>query len=339
MKDKMRLLFKKTFKQFAYSLGGGLFGIANKFVSNKSLTVFVFHDVTDEPSEFSSLYHLNVTPRLFDFQIQFIKKNFNIIGPDDFLQSKIPPKAALITFDDGFSNYFTHAVPILRRHEVPSIIFLNMEPIKGAVFWSGLITYLCEKRKDFKDYLKSSLQIRTSKKPLFLYCSRDVVGSYIKRTGDSFEKEVSRFVGEFATEKDIMEASTSPFIFYGNHLYNHDVPLLLSDEALLCSYFKNVEELKKYTNYRDMFSFPFGQPGTCYSDEQVNLLLRSGAKKIFSTNGLVNHDVSSSYLHRIPLDSFNDSAAKIWFQICRNSFRKNKHDCLKGVNEDRNNNC
>lgn len=87
-----------------------------------------------------------------------------------------------------------------------------------------------------------------------------------------------------------------------------------------------------------MFSFPFGQPGTCYSDEQVNLLFQSGAKKIFSTNGLVNYDISSSYLHRIPLDSFNDSAAKIWFQICRNSFRKNKDDCLKGVNEERNNN-
>ena len=159
MKDRMRLLLKKTFKQFAYSLGGHLCGIANKFVSNKSLTVFVFHDVTDEPSEFSSLYHLNVTPKLFDFQIQFIKKNFNIVGPDDLLQSSIPPKAALITFDDGFRNYFTHAVPILKIYEVPSIIFLNMEPIKGTIFWSGLITYLCEKRQDFRDYLKIDWQI------------------------------------------------------------------------------------------------------------------------------------------------------------------------------------
>jgi len=288
-----------------------------------SLTVFVFHDISDEPSEFCAKYGLNVSPALFEYQIGFIKNEFNIISSDDLLEARIPPKAALITFDDGFRSYFKNAVPILKKYSVPSIIFLNMEPVEGAIFWSGLITYLCERKEDFRDYLKSNLLERTTpKKPLFLYCSRNLVDSYIKKAGESFEKEVSQFVGEFATEEDLVEASVNPLIFYGNHLFNHDVPILMSNEELLMSYSQNYDCLIKYSNYRDMFSFPFGQPGTCFRKGQVDLVIKNGAKKVFSSAGNINWNVSSLYLDRITLTEFHNSDSRIWFQIFQMSFRK-----------------
>lgn len=290
-------------------------------VLKNALSIFVYHDISDEPREFSRTYQLNVPPALFDYQIRFIKNHFNIISPDDLLESRIPPKAALITFDDGFRSFFTDAVPVLEKHKVPTIIFLNMEVVKGKIFWSGLITYLCEKKEDFREYLKSSLSKKTNRKPLFLSCRRNLVDSYIKKTGESFEEEVSRFVGEFATEKDLVEASLSPFVFYGNHLFNHYVPLLMSDDELMESFVKNIDELKKYPNYRDMFSLPFGQPGSCFSERQVDLLLKNGAKKVFRSSATINYDTTASYLDRISLTSYHNSSEKIWFQIFQHRLR------------------
>jgi hypothetical protein len=282
----------------------------------------VYHDVSSTPCQFSCSYDLNVTPEIFDYQLNFIKNNFNIISPDDLLEKKIPKKAALITFDDGFKSYFKNAIPILEKNKVPSIIFLNMEPVKGGLFWSGLITYLCTKREDFKDYLKKKLPEESKRKTLFLNCSTELVENYLEETGKSFEKEVRDFVGEFADESDLEKASGNPLVFYGNHLFNHHVPLLLSNEELIDSVLKNENELRNYSCYRNMFSFPFGQPDTCYSEKQIDLLFANGISKIFSSNGRINYNCASDYLYRIPLSSFNNSSAKIWFQIFQKEIRK-----------------
>lgn len=315
-------LKRKVLKPLVMSAAGLIFKITDNHSLERSLTVFVYHDVTDYPSEFSRQFSLNVNPSVFEYQINFIKSKFNIISPDDLLSHRIPPKAALVTFDDGFHSYFKNAVPILEKYKVPSTLFLNMEPVRGGIFWSGLITYLCEKEDDFKKYTKKSLPEKVHEVPLFLRCSREIIESFISETGKSFEKEVSVFVGEFATEEDLRDASGSPFIFYGNHLFNHYVPLLLSDGEFLESYSKNAVELKRFPNYRNVFSFPFGQPGTCYSYDQVKLLFANGVKKIFSSSGFINPDILSPYLDRVSLTSFHSSPARIWFQVCQKSFRK-----------------
>ncbi len=293
----------------------------NNAVLKDALTVFVYHDVSDNPSEFCSSYDLSVSSEIFEYQIKFIRDHFNVIGPDDLLAQGIPSRAALITFDDGLRSYFTTAIPLLEKYHMPSIIFLNAEPVKGGLFWSGLITYLC-KKESFVEYVEKRNGSSDSASPLFLSCDRELVKTYLRESGEPVEHTVREYVGEFAFESDLAEASGNPLVYFGNHLYNHDVPLLLSDEELLASYMENETALKKYSNYRNMFSFPFGQPETCFSESQVSLLLHNGADKVFSSIGSINADSSSSYLHRIPLNSFNRTPARIWFQIYNRTLRK-----------------
>jgi peptidoglycan/xylan/chitin deacetylase (PgdA/CDA1 family) len=285
------------------------------------LTVFCYHDVSNSPSEFSSNHNLNVSPEVFEFQIRLIKKYFNIIGPGELQHSRIPKRAALITFDDGFKSFFLNAIPILEKYQVPSLIFLNMEPVKGKIFWSGLITYLCEKRPDFAHHLKHRVEKEFSDRSLFLLCSNDIVMSYLEKAGENFEKEVSQFVGAFADEYDLKNAARCKNVYFGNHLFNHHVPLLMSDNELLQSFEENDKELGKYPNYINMFSFPFGQQGTCFSDKQVELLLEAGVKKIFHSSGTINSIPNDVYLDRIALSSQQNSLSKFWFYIVKRSFR------------------
>ncbi len=317
--DKTNIMshLKSIIKTF---IGIGFLPIGKKFTKNK-LTVFCYHDVTHNPSEFSDKYHLNVPPNIFEYQIDFINQKFNVINPDDLLSDRIPSNAALITFDDGFKSYFENAVPILEKYNTPSIIFLNMAPINGEIFWSGLITYLCSKSPEFYQYMINNSQFTLIEKPLYLYCSREIVNSFLKTVGNTFKDEVKKFVGDFGTEKDLKSVINNNLVYFGNHLYNHYVPLLLSDKELLESFRKNEDELDKYPNYRSLFAFPFGQPDTCFSKQQIELLIKNGAKKVFSSYFMVNNDISDPYLHRIPLHSFNNSNARIWFSILRKSFK------------------
>ena len=315
-------MLKLKLKSTARSLLGGLFSPLGKFYTKNKLTIFCYHDISNEPSKFSFKHDLNVQPNIFDYQIDFINRNFNVISPDNLLANKIPKHAALITFDDGFKSYFTTAVPILEKYNSPSIIFLNMAPIKGEIFWSGLITYLSEKSTDFYQYINYSSKLNLNEKPLYLHCSREIINSYLKIKNKTYKREVEKFVGDFATQQDLESVSSNQLVFFGNHLYNHDVPLLLSDKELLESYSKNENELKKYPNSRNMFAFPFGQPDTCFSKRQIELLIKSGAKKVFSSYALINSEVTAQYLHRIPLQSFNNTKAQIWFDILRRSVKK-----------------
>lgn len=329
MKDNTKSKIKNKIKPLICDTIGRVFALLYNSSLKKSLTVFLYHDVSEHPSEFSNLFDLNVYPHIFDYQINFIKQSFNIITPDDLLNGDIPSRAALITFDDGFRSYFKNAVPILNKYRVPSIIFLNMEPIKRGFFLPAVITYLSIKRDGFNSNLKNCFPKDAYRKiPCFFYYNREEVNSFIANSWDAFKYKVLRFTGEFAYEEDLADVSTNELVFYGNHLFNHEAALLLSDKELLLSLSRNADELKKYSNYRDVFSFPFGQPAT-YSMSQTFLLFRNGVRKIFSSCGTINKYALASCLDRISLTSFNDSIPRIWFKIFRRILTKNQLCLIK----------
>jgi peptidoglycan/xylan/chitin deacetylase (PgdA/CDA1 family) len=311
----------KSIKKFLIPPIGAYFGLVGKSTLRQTLTVFCFHDISKCPGKFSLNYGLNIPPDCFDYQINFIKKNFNIIAPYEIQEERLPERAALITFDDGFRSFVRNAVPILKSHNVPVLLFVNLEPVQGKIFWSGLITYLCEKRKDFLQHLKRELGEENLKSPLYLSCSKAVVTSYLNVTNEDIEKQVCEFVGEFADEEDLRSAAEEELVFYGNHLYNHYIPLLMSDCEFLDQYQKNDLLLKHYSNYLNYFSFPFGQPGSCFSDKQVNLLRRTDVQKAFYSSGGINNDQSAFCLDRIALSSSDDTGSKIWFQIFRHRLK------------------
>ncbi len=312
--EHIKRLLKASIISSIGVIGKSLYRIAlrNAFV------VFVYHDVSDNPSEFSRIFNLNTLPAVFERQIEFIKNNFNIISPDDMLRGNIPINAALITFDDGMRSCFTRAIPFLLKQNIPSIVFLNMEPVKGGTFWAGLTTYLCKKNQNFQEYIKKIIPKKSDEKSLYLFCDKEIIEGFIKNADKSFKEEVSEFVGEFATENDLKSVSLNPLVFLGNHLFNHEIPSLLSDTEFIRSFICNQNELQKYPNYRNIFSFPFGQPRICYSQRHIEVLLKNGVKKLFSSSGGINYDLKSNCLDRIVLYSNHDSFVKMRGQILTN---------------------
>src|SRR3954462_14713254 len=60
----------------------------------------------------------------FDAQVAFLARNFDVVGPGD-VGPEPAGRQVLITFDDGYRDNFTHALPVLRAHGATATFFLT----------------------------------------------------------------------------------------------------------------------------------------------------------------------------------------------------------------------
>ena len=76
-----------------------------------------------------------VSPTNFRAQIDYLKKNFPIVRFEENWDTVQKPAIA-ITFDDGYADNLTEALPILREAEVPATFFISTEHLGvGGEFW------------------------------------------------------------------------------------------------------------------------------------------------------------------------------------------------------------
>ncbi len=84
-----------------------------------------------------------MTPEMFEAQMKELKdKNIPVIGMQDFLawkrgEKNIPPKAAIITFDDGWKSQYEVGWPIMKKYGYPFTLFIYTEGVKGMRYGGG----------------------------------------------------------------------------------------------------------------------------------------------------------------------------------------------------------
>lgn len=295
--------------------GFGLFqAVLQRLLLKTETIVFLYHEVNPQPSEFHSRFNLNIKPEDFDRQVTWIKNSFNVISPQELLSGKYSRPAALITFDDGSKGYFDYAVPILKRHTCASLIFLNMAPILGDVFWSGLVTYLCIYEEEIVNKIVSSRKI---KPPYYPYLDLEDVRLAIQGRSDILMK-AREFYGPFASVQDLRNCQDNSLVYFGNHLWNHYNPVLAANDKLSQWFMDNQKEIDRYVNGTKFFSYPFGQKGSCYNEETHTLLFNLGAQAVFCATPETFKTDGALY-HRLPMDNFceNEREFKAYLSLVR----------------------
>jgi peptidoglycan/xylan/chitin deacetylase (PgdA/CDA1 family) len=319
--NNLSVILKNTIGSFTTSL------LFDRLLSD-TLVIFNYHDICDDPSPFSTNYHLAVEPQLFIKQLKWIKKYFNVISPIELLKGNYDRPAAMITFDDGFKSAFNFGSETITNEGLSATIFVNMAPVNGEIFWSGLVTYLCNNVPIFQKKMLNKYNVNLEN--LFLYIKdEDILEFKELDIINNLAETVKNFHGEFADNSDL-ENSNNKNIFIGNHLYNHYNALNISKEKLKELYLKNSEELKKFKNSVNLFSYPFGQPDTCYSEATDKLLYTLGATHIFTAYPLVNKRKDTTHLHRVSLFNSINTEEKFRYHcaiptLVNNLIRKQKY--------------
>ncbi len=76
----------------------------------------------------------------FDRQMRFVARHFNVIGFKELEEYKrrgiFPKNSLIVTFDDGYKDFYTNAYPVLKRYKMPATIFLTTGHIgTNRLFW------------------------------------------------------------------------------------------------------------------------------------------------------------------------------------------------------------
>src|SRR5437764_12795525 len=84
-----------------------------------------------------------ITPQMFEQQMQDLKnRGITVIGMQDFLawkrgEKNIPPRCAIITFDDGWKSQYDVAWPIMKKFGYTFTMFIYTEGVRGGHFGGG----------------------------------------------------------------------------------------------------------------------------------------------------------------------------------------------------------
>lgn len=207
------------------------------FKSNKNI-IINFHGVTNIKGNRFNNRHIDASE--FEKIIIYLNKNYNVVPLKDIFEiyrsKKTTSKRTIaLTFDDGYINNFTVALPILKKHNVPATFYLISEGLVNKDFyvWPDVIDLI---QKNTKQDLVFSFG--TFKFPNF-YCEELKLSlvDLMKKSGNKREDylneiktkypvyltEAAKFpeLIKLITKEEIAAYKNEPMIEYGSHTHLH----------------------------------------------------------------------------------------------------------------------
>jgi peptidoglycan/xylan/chitin deacetylase (PgdA/CDA1 family) len=91
--------------------------------------ILTYHSLDDTGSVIS------IAPSVFRSQMSWLAESGIRVVPLSEIRST--PAAVALTFDDGFQNFFEHALPVLQEHRFPATIFVVSSYCGAANTWSS----------------------------------------------------------------------------------------------------------------------------------------------------------------------------------------------------------
>ena len=170
----------------------------------------------------------------FKEQLVFLKKNYNLVSLDNLLSFEKNKKASIsITFDDGYKDNLTNALPILNELKVPATIYVITKFFQNdlSVWWYELQDYIWEKSENIKfEYNKKNYDfpIKSNfEKWICFNKLKDIIKKFDKMEQNKFlsivikREERKQFKNIFLSKEDLKLLCSNPLITIGAHTHNH----------------------------------------------------------------------------------------------------------------------
>jgi peptidoglycan/xylan/chitin deacetylase (PgdA/CDA1 family) len=320
-------LLRKVIKKLLKTLVSEL-GIGQLLQSKSSITVLTYHGITDKQSNINDFCF--VDEEEFDKQMEYLSKHFEVKSAEDaYLNSYSNEKpVAVITFDDGFFNNFSHAYPILKKYGLPATIFLSTKYIESSdtVWFCKIIQVIESSQEKEISWRGALLSIKTGADKRL---ASSIIQADLKRLHpESIEKELITLFDALntdidfndtpygmLTEKSVIEMQESKLITFGAHSHNHSILSKLSEDESEIEICESLLQVQKLTGKKcNMFAYPNGDVGD-YGSNHKTLLKKSNVSLMFSMNdGLSSRQDDFSEIKRLFISShinMNQFSAKV----------------------------
>lgn len=153
-----------------------LFALYLKF--KNYVPILMYHRIATVPGDRNSL-----PKEKFEEQLRYLHEHkFTTITPDMLYehyskQKPLPKKSVLLTFDDGYADNFTEALPLLKKYNMKAVVFPIANWIGKPNHWEnfGKQETMTMNEHQLKQWLNQGMQIEphTLNHPFLTNCSKE----------------------------------------------------------------------------------------------------------------------------------------------------------------------
>jgi peptidoglycan/xylan/chitin deacetylase (PgdA/CDA1 family) len=228
-----------------------------------------------------------------------------------------------VTFDDGYADNLTHALPILKAFAIPATIFVSSGYVgRGREYWWDDLARIFEHRQADRRHLTLTIGARTHewdiRAPEEASVVRKAVHHLVKglrlddreRVFDTLRSwagvsEAGRPEHLAVDEHQLRALASSDLIDIGGHTVNHPRLGSLPREDQRKEISSNRSHLERLTGTPvRAFAYPFGQPSD-FTDDTVDAVREAGFDCACSTvHARVSTDADPYRLPRYPVDDW-----------------------------------
>src|SRR4051812_35998679 len=105
---------------------------------SSKVAILTYHRVADASCD---PWELCVSPDNFAGQLRVLQQHTSVFRLDEIVSivrkgGRLPPKACVVTFDDGYADNLYAAEPLLAAHKTPATIFMTSGSVgRAREFW------------------------------------------------------------------------------------------------------------------------------------------------------------------------------------------------------------
>jgi len=273
---------------------------------NKRLFVLIYHRVLDSPD-----FMRGGEPDIeaFDWQMELLATYFNVLSLDTALEklkaNQLPSKAICITFDDGYADNLTNAVPILKKYALPATFFIATGFLNGGRMWNDsiieAIRIIPETKLDLTAIGLGKFELDTQVKKA---AASEAIIKQLKhlqpRQRNLYTDHIISQVGELPD--DLMLTNDQVIELYqqgmeiGGHTVSHPILAKLDVDSARKEIADSKITLETILSHKlRFFAYPNGKPGQDYLPEHIGIIKDVGYQAALSTQwGVANQ--SSDFL-------------------------------------------
>ncbi len=272
-----------------------------------------------------------VEPRTFESHIRFLKEYFSIRPISEiFSRSQESIRrlngkpSCVLTFDDGWYDFYTNCFPILKAHGVPATVFLPTDFIgSNHFFWTDRLSFLFHQRFKHRNAEGSDTAERlTIKSPLVeelvvfrgsLESRLESAIALLKTCSDvDIEKTVAELSSLWGIEpkfpsrcflswEEVSEMGQTGLINFGSHTATHRILTTLKQKEVEEELIKSKEALIVHKAVDPSF-IAFSYPNGNYNEEICQMVKEAGYRLAVTTRKGWNHKGLDPFLlKRFPI--------------------------------------
>lgn len=270
----------------------------------------------------------------FDWMMSLLRRRFNPMALHEALarlyEGSLPPLSICVTFDDGYRDNLTNALPIMERHGVPSTVFVSTGSLDGGRMWNDTVTEGIrrwpEKLIDLTAFGLGTHSVASINEKRF---AANAINSAVKYFGaDAKAEMVAFFEARFPELPDDLMLSSDEVrelrrrgVEIGAHTVSHPILAEISSELALEEVQRSKSELESLIDESvRLFAYPNGKAHVDYKAENVAHCRNAGFEYAVSTNWGVA--TSSSGRYEIPrFTPWDRNPAKFGLRLAQNLLR------------------